>query len=217
MTIFVPDFRSLQPSAAAATIMFFDAGLIDVDATDIVDVLRLSLTNAMLESDRVFRFRINPMLLEVRTPKITASTLTKAGYERSHFGNDWTRWSYSGSTGAFRPPNVIERAADLAQVVDPQARKAFLAQVFTSTEFDITQSPVWKKFKRWDLFCRRHIGETVMYFDGQIARGTMTEHAYTRDGNAPFFINYRFVFESHTDERSGDDRFGRAIKELRSF
>jgi len=212
----IPDPRSFRRADLASNIMIFDRAILDADVLDLADILRQSLQAVFVESDSVFRFRINPDLLEVENEKITSDTLTQAGYETSHFGNNWTRMNFSGSTGFFRSAHLVEMGIKLVGLRDGEQRRAAFEQAVLSGKIDITKSPVWQKWRRFTEFYRRLKGESVLYYDLSIMTGTLKNLRWTQDANNPFQMRYKFTFQAHTDAASGTDRLGRAIRYIGS-
>lgn len=207
----LPSVRSFRIGSLQSLIMFFPADIVDGGVLSITDILQEAITGVFVETDRFFRFRLNPSTLGVAKGKITTLTYTGLGYERSFHGNELTRLAYAGTTGYLRPPNLAETALDLATIKDPAQRNVVIAQRILNGSMDITQSPVWQKFRRFERFVDRMEGEVVMYFDFRLYEGMLTRFNYKEDANDPLQIKYDFAFEARTDRPTGPDRYGKAL------
>lgn len=207
----------IRRSDLTALMMFFPVSILDQNPLLLVDILAQSAEGVFKESDEFFRLRINPDRLEVTKSKITSLTYTKAGHQRSYFGNEVAKFEYSGTTGYFRPPNFIEQGLAIRQITstltqDGGARaRDEIARKILSGSVNITQSPVWQKFMRFDRFIDRMQGDVVLYFDLMIMKGAVTRFTYRRDANDPLQIRYALSFEALPDTRIGEDRFGKGM------
>lgn len=206
----------------ASNIMFINSEVLDGDIPNLVDFFRMAIDGVFVETDQFFRFRINPQSMTVRKGKIIAKTFTKTGYTYSHHGNEQTMLEYRGTTGFFEQPNVAEVAAEVAKVVpgfpadiqDAERLRDQVAQLLFSGRWNLTNSPVWQKFRRFERFWDRVQSEMMLYYDLRLYRGQVTNFGYTEDSNDPFQIKYQFSFEAHTDTSVGSDRFGRGLIHL---
>lgn len=210
----LPTIRSFHPGSLQTTIMFFPLDILDPNTPELSDLLREALEGVFVETDRFFRLRINPSNLKVGKSKLTALTYTKLGFDRSIFGNALTMLDYSGTTGYLRPPSMAEVALDLVTIQDPALRNQEIARRILTGSMDITQSPVWQKFRRMERFLERMDNEVVMYFDFRLYTGMVTRFNYVEDANSPLQIQYTFSFEARTDAPTGPDRYGKELINL---
>lgn len=205
-----------------ANIMFINSEILDGDIPNLVDFFKMAVDGVYVETDQFFRFRINPQSMSVRKGKIIAKTFTKVGYTYSHHGNEQTILSYRGTSGFFEQPNLAEVALELAKVVpgfpvqvqDANRLRDQVAQLIFSGQWNITNSPAWQKFRRFERFWDRIQSEMMLYYDLRLYRGQVTTFSYNEDANDPFQIKYEFTFEAHTDTGVGSDRFGRGLIHL---
>lgn len=228
--------RETRRADLAANIIFFSKSLLDTGDWGLVDFLAQSaqgqfndsVTNTvqnllpggtprigtLTHPRNFFRFRINPSKVGVTKAKINALSLCKGGHLRSFFGNDLTKYRFSGSTGYFRPPNAAERALQIGAALTSGGERAReeVAKRILSGNINITESPVWKKFRAFELFVDRVNGELVMYYDLRVVTGMLTDLSYDEDADNPLKINYNFNFEAYTDTREGPDRLGAGIR-----
>lgn len=222
MSVIRAAVQSFRFSDLASNLIFINSEILDGDIPNLVDFFRMSARGIFEETDQFFRFRINPQNLTVRKAKVLSSTFTKQGYTYSHHGNDMTKLAYRGTTGYFRPPNPLEVGAEIAKVVpgfpvDVESAAQLrdeVARLILSGQIDITQSPVWQKFRRFESFWDRVQTEMAIYFDQRLFRGQLINFNYTEAANDPLQINYDFEFHAHTDTRTGTDRHGKALIHL---
>lgn len=169
------------------TIVIFDPSIIDSDEID----LSFFMQN-FVRKEGLFRFRINPERVKITKSKLTASVLTKAGFERAYLGNNLTMLSYSGNTGRIWLPQSFQN----------------------SNYYDMRWSPVWQKFIQLEEFFES-LDRDVMLLDhrGTLYRGCATTFNYGEDANRPFDISYNLTFEAYTDSLSGE-RLGAAIQRM---
>ncbi len=218
----LPDPRSVRFSDLSSNILFINSEILDGDIPNLVEFFRRSVKGVFVETDQFFRFRINPQRLTVRKSKLLSSTYTKSGYTYSHHGNDMTKLSYSGTTGWFHPPNIAETAFEIAKVVpgfpvkinDAEKLRDEISRLLLSGQIDVTQSPVWQKFRRFEVFWDRVQTEMALYFDQRLFRGQLISFNYNEDATDPLQIKYDFEFHAHTDARTGSDRRGKGLFHL---
>ena len=218
----LPALRGFKFSSLASNIMFMNSQILDGDAPNLTDLLVESIAGVFVETDQFFRFRINPQTLSVRKAKIVSSTYTKLGYMYSRHGNDMTKLSYRGTTGWFHPPGIppgVLLAADFVSsdgpIIEDVGRYLDeVARLVLSGQIDLTQSPVWRKFRRFEAFWDRIEDEMALYYDQRLFRGELISFNYAEDANDPLQIIYDFEFHAHTDSRTGSDRAGKALVHL---
>jgi hypothetical protein len=222
MTRSLPDLRSFRFSDISSNILFMDSAVLDGDAVDLTDMFTAGIKGRFLETDKFFQFGINPTTLAVRKAKIISQTFTKQGFSYSHHGNDMTKLTYRGTTGWFHPPSFPEITLEIAKVVpgfpatvqNVHKMRDEIARLMLSGQIDITQSPRWQKFRRFEVFIDRIQGELVLYFDQRLYRGQMISFNYNENANDPLQILYEFEFHAFTDTRTGPDRSGKALLHL---
>ncbi len=206
--------RSIMPSSQQTTIMFFPVSIFEPGPIGIQEILRQAIDGVYVETDQFFRFRINPSNLRVAKGKLSSLTFTKLGYERSHHGNELTKLEYTGTTGYMRPPSIVDTVRNLGTISNAVQRQIEIARSILSGSMDITQSPVWQKFRRFERFVDRLDSEVVLYYDFRLFTGQLARFNYTEDANDPLQIKYGFSFEARTDAPTGPDRFGKELINL---
>lgn len=104
-----------------------------------------------------YRFRLNPDKLSVTKGKIQKWILTKAGFERQFWGNDLYSYSYSGTSGAFRPDEILSSYGPGAPTANGVASnpKFDASQNLDPSQYNITNTYAWKKFTEFERFYTR--------------------------------------------------------------
>jgi len=133
-----------------------------------------------LQSEVKFKFRINPNNLKRARRKLGQYILTKFGYERQNWGNDLHTFSYSGSTGTFKPEDGFDQSGPVT--------------------FDIRGTEAYEKFKSFETFYeetgnrQRLVGMQYWGFNGEFF-GSLDDfdfnHSAERD---PYRFLYNFKF-----------------------
>lgn len=149
--------------------------------------------SSLLPEENPITFLINPTKLEVRLSKKEKYVLTKAGWERHFFNNDVVLYTYSGTTGAFRPDELDSKTLlNIRNGVD------FISAATPDVEtFDITTTRKWIKFKKIrDFFEKTKDGvmALVWWSEEKAAVGSMNDFGFTQNADDPFQILYNFKY-----------------------
>lgn len=141
-----------------------------------------------------FGFQINPSRLQ-RTKKKNQQAiflgrgaddpLSSPPIDFHYLGNQYETFSYSGFTPAFSP-------------LQPGATPGVSTVGGINTQFtDYTNSPGWAWFNAFQDFFDNNADQNVVmrYLNGFYV-GTLDSLRFTRDAEAPFNIQYSFVFQS---------------------
>lgn len=127
-----------------------------------------------------YRFRINPDRLNIKHEKIERYVLTKFGYERQYWGNGLSTFSYSGTSGVFRP-NVTAAQFSLA----------------FPNGFDIRQTEAYLRFKEFESFYRNTGSQNIFMYYPEYSHeweGSLSAFSFERSATKPFHLDYQFTF-----------------------
>jgi len=130
-----------------------------------------------------FKFLLNPDKLAVKRTKKEKYVLTKAGWERNFFINDLMMFSYSGTTGVFRPDELVGSVIGDVPV--------------SSDSFNITTTKKWRHFQLLQEFFES-LGEGMLQMTywglSKPVIGSMNDFDFVQDSEKPNHIAYSFKF-----------------------
>ena len=218
----IPGLRTFQFSSLSSNIMIMDAAILDSDQLNLVDFFKRSVDGVFVETDKFWRFRINPGEVTHRKPKLISKSFSKSGYTYSHHGNDMARLTWRGTSGYFAPPDAAQVALEVAKVVpgfpgntqDALKLRDEVARLMLSGQLDITQSPVWQRFQRFQYFLDKIQEELAIYYDQRLYRGHLLSFNFTETAENAMQIRYEMDTEVFVDARTGADRYGKAMIHL---
>jgi len=166
----------------------------------------------------VFSLRLNPSKMDVSLRKVRKLVLTHAGYDVQYWRNEPWTFSYTGSSGVFRPD-------EQTFIVPEQADPNKAATLSGNEPFDIRLSKAWQKFEDFQRFYFETQERNLsILFRGETMIGYLDDFRFSEDANSPFHIEYSIAatifsrefqqveLKSTDPSLSVGDRFRRAFK-----
>lgn len=147
-----------------------------------------------------FKFRINPVKLQVPKKKISDIKYTGAGYDMDIRGQELIMYSYQASTGSLVPDNLLDKIGldslnELFSILNV-SQELFERNIYKFPE--ITRNPklsdAYIKFKLFKLFWEKNDDDLLIFWEDDCYLGKFLNFNFTVDGLNPYQILYTFDF-----------------------
>lgn len=121
-------------------------------------------------SPYLYRFRINPVSMNIRITKDYSATKTGSGWKLRTWGEALRDVTFNGTTGYLRVPDFLRELGI----------------------YNIRLSPVYLRFMMFEKFVSDSSNDVPLVFviDNKIMKGILTGFSYTIDAKDPFVINF---------------------------
>lgn len=162
--------------------IIFDPSVFDLTlGGDVLNqILQISTRLVTAQNPGVFRFFINPTVLNQGISKIVTPVLEAKGWETLQWPetpNQMISMQFQGTTGTIIP---IKQMRDLG---------------VRDTKYSLN----WLRFQQFQQFILQVTNDVKMLYDGKLYEGPIMNLNFTEDANQPFGINYSFQFMAYPD------------------